>query len=229
MDARSAANETPSRQALARGRVLVCGAGGLGSWVLEMLARDGVGLGACGGFIRVVDPDVFEESNLNRQLLATRETIGQGKALAAQQRISLVNGQVETQVAPQGLTGENALELMAGCTVAVDATDNVAARLALEEAAEASGITLVHGSVGGPYGQVAVVRPGDGLLRKLYQQAAPPSRPTTANAVAAVASLMAQACCSLLCGAGGEDPIPSNALLTLNLHDLRQPCRLIRL
>ena len=229
MDVRAVANEAPDRRALACGRVLVCGAGGLGSWVLEMLARGGVGIGAQGGFIRVVDPDVFEESNLNRQLLATRETLGQGKAQGAQQRISLVNYQVDVQAVPQSLTRENASELAAGCDVVVDACDNVETRLALEEAAEALGIPLVHGSVGGLYGQVAVVRPGDGLLARLYRRAEPASRPTTATAVAAVASLMAQACCELLDGAGGEPSIPPNALLTLDLHELGNPCRLLRL
>ena len=147
---------------LAQKRVLVVGCGGLGGYAIECLARIGV------GHLRVVDGDVFDETNLNRQLLSSSMNLGRPKTLAAQQRVMAVNPLVEVEAFQSLLTAENAVQLLEGCDVAVDALDNVPTRLLLQQAAKTAGIPLVHGAVAGWIGQVCVVQPGQDLLNSLY-------------------------------------------------------------
>ena len=147
---------------LAQKRVLVVGCGGLGGYVIECLARIGV------GYLRVVDGDVFDETNLNRQLLSSSMNLGRPKTLAAQQRVMAVNTLVEVEAFQTLLTDENAVPLLDGCDVAVDALDNIPSRLVLQQAARSAGIPLVHGAVAGWIGQVCVVQPGQDLLNSLY-------------------------------------------------------------
>ena len=147
---------------LATKRVIVVGCGGLGGMVIECLARIGV------GHLRVVDGDVFEESNLNRQLLSSTMNLGRPKTLAAQQRVMAVNPLAEVDAVQSDLTAENAMELLEGCGVAVDCLDNIPARLILQQAAKLAGIPVVHGAVAGWNGRVCVIGPGEDLLNLLY-------------------------------------------------------------
>ena len=147
---------------LATKRVLVVGCGGLGGMVIECLARIGV------GHLRVVDGDVFEESNLNRQLLSSTMNLGRPKVLAAQQRIMAVNPLVEVDAVQADLVAENAMELLAGCDVAVDCLDNIPVRLVLQQAAKTAGVPVVHGAVAGWLGRICVIQPGGDLLSLLY-------------------------------------------------------------
>ena len=147
---------------LATKRVLVVGCGGLGGIVIECLARIGVGR------LRVVDGDVFEESNLNRQLLSSTMNLGRPKVLAAKQRVMAINPLVEVDAVQADLAAENAMELLAGCDAAVDCLDNIPARLVLQQAAKVAGIPVVHGAVAGWLGRICVIQPGEGLLNLLY-------------------------------------------------------------
>jgi molybdopterin/thiamine biosynthesis adenylyltransferase len=156
-----AINET-EQSTLAQKRVLVVGCGGLGGMVIECLSRIGV------GHLRVVDGDVFDETNLNRQLLSSTMNLGRPKTLAAQQRVMAVNPLVEVDAVQTNLTAENAEQLLDGCHVVLDALDNIPARLLLQQAAKAANIPLVHAAVAGWIGQVCVIQPGQDLLNLLY-------------------------------------------------------------
>ena len=147
---------------LATKRVLVVSCGGLGGMVIECLARIGV------GHLRVVDGDVFEESNLNRQLLSSTMNLGRPKTLAAKQRVMAVNPLVEVDAVQADLGAENAMELLAGCDVAVDCLDNIPVRLVLQQAAKTAGVPVVHGAVAGWLGRICVIQPGEDLLSLLY-------------------------------------------------------------
>ena len=151
--------------ALAESRVLVAGCGGLGGYLVELLGRVGV------GWITVADGDVFEESNLNRQLLATADEIGRRKVDAAERRMRIVNPLVKLTPVCEMLTEENARRLLSGQQVAVDALDNIPARLLLERTAAELGVPLVHGAIAGWRGRVCVVAPGEGTLHMLYEGA----------------------------------------------------------
>ena len=150
---------------LAINRVLVVGCGGLGGMVIECLARIGV------AHLRVVDGDLFEASNLNRQILCSTMNLGRPKTLAAKQRVMAVNPLVEVDAVQADLTAENAAELLADCDVAVDCLDDIPARLLLQQAAKAAGIPMVHGAVAGWLGRICVIQPGEDLLNLLYPEA----------------------------------------------------------
>lgn len=143
-------------------RVLVAGCGGLGGYVIEELGRLGI------GEITAVDGDVFEESNLNRQLLSTVPLLGAEKAEAARARMWEVNPEVRIKPVCALIRPENARDLLGGHDLVVDALDNVTGRKVLEAACEALGIPLVHGAIAGWYGQVATIFPGDRVMEILY-------------------------------------------------------------
>jgi len=150
------------QQILAGKRVLVAGCGGLGGYVIENLGRVGVGQ------LRLVDSDLFEESNLNRQLLSSRMNLGKPKVLAAKQRLQAINPHIDVEDYQTRLSSENALQLMQGCDLVVDCLDNIPSRRTLQAACEEAGLPLVHGAVAGWRGQVCVILPGERLLDKLY-------------------------------------------------------------
>lgn len=159
--------------ALAGKRVLVAGCGGLGGYLIEYLARMGL------KYLTAVDGDVFEPSNLNRQLLSTQALLGTSKAHAAQARVQAVNPEVTVRAVEAFLDGENADELVRGMDLVLDALDNVPARLILEDACARGGVPMVHGAIQGWSAQVAVVPPGSGFLHRLYPQAAGPEEKTS--------------------------------------------------
>jgi len=145
-------------------RVLVVGCGGLGGHILDQLARIGI------GGIRAVDGDVFEETNLNRQLLSEVSLLGTGKAQAAADRVRRVTPDVDMEAVEAFLTEENALQLIGGCDVVLDALDNIQSRKILAAACEKAGIPYVYGAISGWVAQAAVSMPGDHLMDLLYPE-----------------------------------------------------------
>ena len=147
-------------------KVAVIGCGGLGGYAIEMLSRAGVGR------IRVCDGDVFDETNLNRQLLCTEDVLGKSKAEAAAERIKAVNSEIETEAFRCNLTEENADEILAGCDVVIDALDSVCAKLTLQRVCKKQEIPMIHGAVGGWFGQVTTIFPGNDTLSLIYSDEA---------------------------------------------------------
>ncbi|MCR3923345.1 MAG: HesA/MoeB/ThiF family protein [Firmicutes bacterium] len=144
-------------------KVCVVGCGGLGGYSIEMLGRVGVGT------ITAIDGDVFDETNLNRQLLANEATIGQSKAMVAQKRMKLVNPEVTVTPINQFLREENAEALVNGHDVIIDALDEIQTRLLVQGVAEKLSIPFVHGAIAGWYGQVSTIFPGERTLNKIYK------------------------------------------------------------
>jgi molybdopterin/thiamine biosynthesis adenylyltransferase len=154
--------------ALLENTVGVIGVGGLGGWVVEGLARMGV------GHLVLIDGDVFQENNLNRQAFCVESNIGQSKVEAARNRVLAVNAAVEVDT-HQVRAGEHEMaELLSGCNVVVDALDALPTRLALQGVAARLQVPLVHGAIAGFVGQVMTILPGDPGLTALYGQKAPP-------------------------------------------------------
>lgn len=150
---------------LATRRICVVGCGGLGGYIVEFLGRLGV------GHITAIDGDVFDESNLNRQLLSDVKTLGKSKAQQAVDRMAIVNPLIEVLAITQRVTSENGLKLLADCDAIVDATDTISSRLELQEMAKELNTPLVHGAIAGWYGQVSTIFPGDDTLNLLYPAA----------------------------------------------------------
>jgi molybdopterin/thiamine biosynthesis adenylyltransferase len=208
---------TADQLTLFRSRVAVIGCGGLGGYVIEQLARLGVGQ------LILIDPDIFEEHNLNRQLLALPANLGQAKVDVAQKRVAAINPAVTVTAYRDALGAVNGVALLAGAQVAVDALDTIQIRLELADVCNGLGIPLVHGAIGGWYGQVTTQLPGDQTLQKIYhnwiegkgveQQLGNP-----AFTPAVVASLeVAEACKVLL----GTDNVLRNRLLTIDLKHMQ--------
>ena len=145
-------------------RVLVVGCGGLGGHIIDQLARIGV------GFLRVVDGDVFEASNLNRQLLSSVPLLGVSKAKASADYIARVNPDVDVEAVPAFLTEGNAAEILAGCDIVMDALDNIPSRRILAAACEKANVPYVYGAISGWVAQAAVSMPGDRLIDRLYPE-----------------------------------------------------------
>lgn len=143
-------------------KVLVVGCGGLGGHIIDQLARIGVGT------LRVVDGDVFEESNLNRQLLSTVPLLGVNKARAAAGHIACVNPGITAEAVEEFLTESNAAALVDGCDAVLDALDSIPSRKILASACETAGIPYVYGAIQGWVAQAAVSMPGDRLIEKLF-------------------------------------------------------------
>ena len=149
-------------KSLRKKKILVAGCGGLGGYIAEMLARLGV------GHLTLVDGDVFEESNLNRQLFSDSRRIGQSKAEAGRERLNLVNPDVTVTIFYETLNKENARDICAGHHVLMDGLDSAGSRRILQEAGEILSIPMVHGAIAGWYGQVTTIFPGDRALEKIY-------------------------------------------------------------
>lgn len=137
------------QQRIRTARVVVVGAGGVGSGVLPALAAAGV------GELVVVDHDDVEPSNLHRQTLHTTADIGRGKTDSAVDALQPLAAGTVSGVRRR-LTDQNAAALIAGADLVIDASDSLAARYALDDAAASAGIPLVWGSAQGTTGHVGV-------------------------------------------------------------------------
>ncbi|MEO6243822.1 MAG: molybdopterin-synthase adenylyltransferase MoeB, partial [Opitutaceae bacterium] len=141
---------------LAAARVLVIGAGGLGSPAALYLAAAGIGT------LGIADYDRVEPHNLQRQLLHDDNAVGELKVDSAARRLRATNPFIEVVAQPEGVTAANAKELFAGYDVIVDGTDNFGARYLNNDAAFFARKPLVYGSVFKFEGQVAVFDPARG-------------------------------------------------------------------
>ena len=141
------------QQRLARARVLLIGAGGLGSPAALYLASAGVGT------LGIIDPDDVELSNLHRQILHGVADIGRPKVDSAQARLNATNPHVRVVAMRERFASDNALALANGWDVVVDGSDNFPTRYASNDACVALGIPNVYGSVWRFEGQVSVFAP----------------------------------------------------------------------
>jgi molybdopterin-synthase adenylyltransferase len=146
--------------------VAVIGQGGLGGTVTEILARLGIGT------LTLVDGDIFEESNLNRQLLSTIDSLGMRKADAGRQRVQAINPAVEVNTVTEFFTEKNGSAILKNVQLAVDCLDSIPSRFILEEACRRCNIPMVSAAIGGNNGQAMVIYPEDVGLRQIYSNKA---------------------------------------------------------
>lgn len=131
--------------------VLIVGAGGLGAPVATYLTGAGV------GHIGIADPDVVSLSNLQRQTLYAESQIGQPKTVCAHERLQAISSVTRFTLYPEGLTDENARQVVKEYDLVMDCTDNFVTRYLIDDACEAAGVPWVHGAIGEFCGQVAVL------------------------------------------------------------------------
>jgi molybdopterin/thiamine biosynthesis adenylyltransferase len=142
------------QQKLRKSHVLIAGIGGLGSPVAIYLACAGVGK------LTVVDSDVVELSNLNRQILHWEEDIGEQKVISATRKLEKMNSTVEMNSRPMKITEENFSEMLQGVDLVMDCMDNMATRFILNEGCVKAGIPLIHGGIYGMMGEITTIIPG---------------------------------------------------------------------
>ena len=135
---------------LAASSVLLVGVGGLGPPAALYLTGAGVGR------LGLADPDTVSESNLQRQVLYTESQIGRPKPAAARERLAALSSSTRFDLHPEGLTAENARELVAAYDLVVECCDNFATRYLLDEACAEVGRPWVYGSIGAFHGQVSL-------------------------------------------------------------------------
>ncbi|HXH03138.1 MAG TPA: molybdopterin-synthase adenylyltransferase MoeB [Candidatus Competibacteraceae bacterium] len=210
-------------------KVLLIGAGGLGSPAALYLAAAGVGT------LGLVDHDVVDRSNLQRQILHADERVGMPKVESARQAILALNPSVKVVLHPVHLESGNVEEILAGYDVVVDGSDNFPTRYLLNDACVRLGIPNVHGSVYRFEGQVTVFWPGYGgrrgpCYRCLYPEPPPPElAPSCAEAgvlgvlPGVIGLLQAVETVKILLGLG--DPLVGRLLcydaLRAEFHELR--------
>src|SRR5919108_1033224 len=155
---------------LLESRVLLIGAGGLGSPASLYLAAAGVGT------LGIVDDDAVDETNLQRQVVHSLERLGEPKAESAKRTIEALNPDVHVKVFKERLTSDNVDRILAeGWDVIVDGADNFPTRYLVNDASVWHGIPVVHGSIYRFEGQVTVFKPGSGpCYRCLFPQPPPP-------------------------------------------------------
>jgi adenylyltransferase/sulfurtransferase len=141
------------QEKLKKSRVLVAGAGGLGTVIATYLAMAGTGV------IRIVDSDVVEGSNLNRQFLYTTSDVGRKKAACIQERLSALNPHVRIEAIGEEIDARSAGDMVGSMDVMVDGLDNFFTRYLLNREALRRNIPLIHGAVRGFYGQVTTILP----------------------------------------------------------------------
>jgi molybdopterin/thiamine biosynthesis adenylyltransferase len=146
---------------LLQSKVLVAGLGGLGGHAVEQLVRCGV------GELVGVDADNFDETNLNRQLYSDINSIGLSKTEAARNRVAKINDAVEFYPLTRKLEDLES-DAYDGVDLIFDCLDTIPSRLHLQDMGERYSIPLIHGAIGGWFGQVAVVWPGSKLLSNIY-------------------------------------------------------------
>jgi adenylyltransferase/sulfurtransferase len=175
------------QEKIRRSRVVVVGVGALGSTSSEMLGRAGV------GYLRLIDRDYVDVTNLQRQSLFDEESYEQSlpKALAARDRLNRINSDVEIDARVVDLNANNAEELLEGVDLVLDGTDNFETRYLLNDACVHLGTTWIYAACVGSYGMSFVIRPGlSPCLRCYIEEEPPPGTSPTCDTVGIIAPVV---------------------------------------
>jgi molybdopterin/thiamine biosynthesis adenylyltransferase len=156
------------QEKISKGKVLVVGAGGLGAPVAYYLAAAGVGV------IGIIDGDVVDLSNLQRQIIHFTPDVGKPKVISAQEKINRLNPDVRVIPYPTLLTAENAPEIIKDYDFIVDGTDNFPAKFLINDACVMAGKPFSHGGILRFEGQTLTYVPGTACYRCLFHAPPPP-------------------------------------------------------
>ncbi|WP_341222242.1 molybdopterin-synthase adenylyltransferase MoeB [Polaribacter atrinae] len=206
---------------LKQAKVLVIGAGGLGCPVLQYLTAAGVGT------IGIIDDDVVDQSNLQRQILYTVDDIGASKAETAAKRLSRLNPFVHFKVYQEKLTKENAILVFSNYDIIVDGSDNFSTRYLVNDAAVITKKPLVYGAIFKFEGQVSVFNyKGSGTYRCLYPTPPKPNESPNCSEIGVlgvlpgiIGSLQANEAIKIICGIGA---VLANKLLIYDALQMNQ-------
>lgn len=142
--------------------VAVCGVGGLGGTIIELLARQGI------GHLVIIDNDKFAENNLNRQIMATEGDLKKSKVKVAATRIKKINSAVTVTAVNKKIDSKNVKNLIKDAVVVIDGLDNLMTRQTVADACNKLKIPFVHGAIAGFNGQLMTIFPGDKGFNAVY-------------------------------------------------------------
>jgi len=186
------------QERLKKAHIFIAGAGGLGSPASIYLAVAGVGT------ITIVDMDVVDQTNLNRQILHTDRDIGRKKSASAEETLQVLNPDITVNAIDATIDASNAAKLIGSADGIVDAMDNYPTRYLLNDVAIAKEIPLFHGGIRGFYGQATTVIPGITPCFKCIFKKAPPKEVFPAVGVTAgiIGTIQANEVIRYLTGSG---------------------------
>jgi molybdopterin-synthase adenylyltransferase len=186
------------QEKLKSSRVVIAGAGGLGSPIAIYLTAAGIGM------IRMIDHDQVTLSNLNRQILHWEEDIGRKKVDSAKTKLRNLNSAVKLEAITETIREENVSQLVDGCDVIVDAMDNLPTRYILNRCAIEKRMPFFHGAVNGFEGRAMTILPGEtACLRCMYRGPVPQEKfPVLGVAPAIIGSIQATEVIKYLLGIG---------------------------
>lgn len=189
--------------------VLVAGAGGLGTVISLYLAAAGV------GHLRIIDCDVVDASNLNRQILHWSKDVGRSKTASVKEKLTALNPLIDIETDADRITEESVGELLwghcstgsrtASCSqLIVDAMDNFPTRYLLNRASVDQNVPFIHGAVRGFFGQATTVIPGKGPCLRCFFPASPPREvfPIVGATCGVIGSIEAAEAIKLITGQG---------------------------
>ena len=156
------------QELLKKAHIFIAGAGGLGSPVSLYLAVAGIGT------ITIVDMDIVDLTNLNRQILHTDRDIGKKKTISAEEKLTAINPDITIHAIDTRIDDTNAAQLVGNADGIVDAMDNYPTRYLLNDVAIKKNIPLFHGAIRGFYGQATTIIPGKTPCLKCIFPKAPP-------------------------------------------------------
>lgn len=156
------------QEKLKQSHIFIAGAGGLGSPIALYLAVAGVGT------ITIIDMDVVDQTNLNRQILHFDRDIGRKKTVSAEEKLTAINPDITIHAIDTRIDEANAAELIGNADGIVDAMDNYPTRYLLNDMALRKKIPLFHGAIRGFYGQATTIIPGSTPCLKCIFPRAPP-------------------------------------------------------
>jgi Dinucleotide-utilizing enzymes involved in molybdopterin and thiamine biosynthesis family 2 len=203
---------------LKNARVCVVGAGGLGSPIAMQLAAMGI------GYIRIVDRDVVELSNLHRQVLYTDDDIGYVKVERAAKRLKSINPNAVIEPLAVSVNSSTAYEIIRGCDLVIDGLDSIDARYALNDACLKAGIPYVYGGALGMLGSVCTVIPSkSACIRCIFPELSDDEMPTCSiegvhpSILYIVSAIQVAEAVRIIVG---SQPMLINKLLYIDLNDL---------
>jgi molybdopterin-synthase adenylyltransferase len=207
-------------------RVAVIGCGALGSFQAGALARAGI------GYLRIIDRDYVELSNLQRQWLFDESDAEQGlpKAIAAARHLAAANSDVQVDAQVADLTASNVQELLTGIQLILDGSDNFETRYLINDYCVRQGIPWVYGAAVGSYGLTMPVIPGaTACLRCIYPEPPAGSQPTCETAgvlgpiTSVIASLQVSEALKMLCGAEPSRRVTTVDIWSGEIRQVAQP------
>lgn len=196
------------QEKLKAARILIAGAGGLGTVIATYLAAAGIGT------LRIADCDVVEATNLNRQILHWSRDVGRPKTASVAEKLSALNALIRVEEVSGRIDAASVDAVAADCDLIVDAMDNFPTRYLLNRTALRKGVPFIHGAVRGMQGQATTVIPGKTpCLRCLFPQSPPPSAvfPIIGATCGVIGSIEATEAVKLLTGQG--EPLAGRLLI----------------